>query len=181
MSYLQGAYTTACVEDLLQFNKLVRLQKQQAEKPLVFQAGIRKPVVVTFCDASWASRKDGSSQGGVLTVFADSSILQGCTSGFSPIAWQSRKLPRVARSSTSAGVQMASSSTDSHEFVKQMMLDWFNSEPIQAEEIDGVMRQVESVMVCDSRNLYDALEKIESSGLHLEEKRTAIEVLSIRE
>ena len=66
-------------------------------------------------------------------------------------------------------------STDSHEFVKQMMLDWFNPEPepIQAEEIDGVMRQVDSVMVCDSRNLYDALEKIESSGLHLEEKGTA--------
>ena len=181
VSYLQGAYSNACIEDLPQLNKLVRLQKQQAEEPLVFQAGIKKPVLVTFCDASWASRKDGSSQGGVLTVLADSSILQGKTSGFSPIAWPSRKLPRVARSSTSAEVQMASSSTDSHEFVKQMMLDWFNPEPIQAEKIDGVMRQVESVMVCDSRNLYDALEKIESSGLHLEEKRTAVEVLSIRE
>ena len=181
VSYLQGAFTTACVEDLLQLNKLVRLQKQHAEEPLVFQAGIQKPVLVTFCDASWASRKDGSSQGGVLTVLADSSVLQGQTSGFSPIAWQSRKLPRVARSSTSAEVQMASSSTDSHEFVKQMMLDWFNPEPIRADEVDSVMRQVESVMVCDSRNLYDALEKIESSGLHLEEKRTAIEVLSIRE
>ena len=47
--------------------------------------------------------------------------------------------------------------------------------------VDEAMRQVESVLVCESRNLYDALEKIESSGLHLEEKRTAIEVLSIRE
>ena len=43
------------------------------------------------------------------------------------------------------------------------------------------MSEVPSVLVCDSRNLYDALAKIETSGLHLEEKRTAIEVLSTRE
>ena len=76
---------------------------------------------------------------------------------------------------------MASSSTDTHEFIKQIMLDWFNKETIESDEVDSAMRQVESVLVCDSRNLYDALAKIEGSGLHLEEKRTAIEVLSIRE
>ena len=76
---------------------------------------------------------------------------------------------------------MASSSTDTHEFIKQIMLDWFNKETIESDEVDSAMRQVESVLVCDSRNLYDALAKIESSGLHLEEKRIAIEVLSIRE
>ena len=136
-------------------------------------------MLVTFCDASWASRKDGSSQGGMLTVLANSSILD--LSVFAHVAWQSRKLlPRVARSSTSAAVQMASSSTDTHEFIKQIMLDWFNKETIESDEVDSAMRQVESVLVCDSRNLYDALAKIESSGLHLEEKRTAIEVLSIR-
>ena len=136
-------------------------------------------MLVTFCDASWASRKDGSSQGGMLTVLANSSILD--LSVFAPVAWQSRKLPRVARSSTSAAVQMASSSTDTHEFIKQIMLDWFNKETIESDEVDSAMRQVESVLVCDSRNLYDALAKIESSGLYLEEKRTAIiEVLSIR-
>ena len=114
----------------------------------------------------------------MLTVLANSSILD--LSVFAPVAWQSRKLPRVARSSTSAAVQMASSSTDTHEFIKQIMLDRFNKETIESDEIDSAMRQLESVLVCDSRNLYDALAKIESSGLHLEEKRTAIEVLSIR-
>ena len=43
------------------------------------------------------------------------------------------------------------------------------------------MSKIRSVLVCDSRNLYDALSKIESSGLHLEEKRTALEVLSIKQ
>ena len=60
----------------------------------------------------------------------------------------SRKLPRVARPSTSAEVQMASSSTDTHEFIKQiMLLDWFNKETIESDEVDSAMRQVESVLV----------------------------------
>ena len=33
----------------------------------------------------------------------------------------------------------------------------------------------------DSKNLYDAMSRIETSGLQLEEKRVAIEILSIRE
>ena len=106
-------------------------------------------MLVTICDASWASRKDGSSQGGMLTVLANSSILGGDLSVFAPVAWQSRKLPRVG-SSTSAEVQMASSSTDTHEFIKQIMLDWFNKETIQSDKVDSATRQVESVLVCDS-------------------------------
>ena len=74
---------------------------------------------------------------------------------------------------------MASTATDTHEFIKQILLDWFNKEPVKHDQVDQAMKQVQSAMVCDSRNLYDALAKIERSGLHLEEKRTAIEVLSL--
>ena len=77
VSYLQGAFTTASVGDLCHLSKLVRLQRRFSEDPLVFPAGIGEPMLVTFCDASWASRKDGSSQGGMLTVLANSSILGG--------------------------------------------------------------------------------------------------------
>ena len=63
VSWLQGAFVSATMEDLCFLNKLVRLQRQHCEQPLVFQSGIDKPLLVTFCDASWASWKDGSSQG----------------------------------------------------------------------------------------------------------------------
>ena len=92
VSYLQGTYSTATVEELCLLNKLVRLQRQYCEVPLQFQAGISRPILVTFCDASWASRKDGSSQGGMLTLLADAAILDGEVSGFAPVSWQSRKL-----------------------------------------------------------------------------------------
>ena len=62
------------------------------------------------------------------------------------------------------------------------MLDFFSAREISHTHVDHAMSEVDSVMVCDAKNLYDAVyNRVESSGLHLEEKRTAIEVLSIRE
>ena len=89
VSYLQGACTTASIGDLCHLTKLVRLQRRFSEDPLVFRAGIGEPLLVTFCDASWASRKDGSSQGGMLIVLANSSILGGDLSVFAPV-WPGR-------------------------------------------------------------------------------------------
>ena len=36
-------------------------------------------------------------------------------------------------------------------------------------------------MVCDARNISDGVVKVETSGLQMEEKRTAIELLAIKE
>ena len=181
VSVLQGAQTQAMVSDLLATNKLIRAQRQACEEPLIFSHEIKRPVLITYTDASWACRRDGSSQGGQLSVIADASTLDGARVPFSPLAWQSRRLPRVARSSTSAEVQMLSGATDTHEFLKQMALEWFNPDEILLKDADAAMRSMPSVMILDSKNLYDAMARIETSGLHLEEKRTAIDVLSIRE
>ena len=115
------------------------------------QAGIQRPMLVTLCDARWASCKDLSSQDGMLTVLCDAFVLKGEVSRFTPIAWQSRKLPRVTRPSTSAKVQMASTTIDNHEFTKQIMIHWFNPEMLPPGEVDSAMRQIESVMVSDFR------------------------------
>ena len=181
VSLLQGKQKSPCVEDLLETNKLIRMQRKYADTPLKFSSQIKQPILVTYTDASWACRADGSSQGGQLTVLADKSILSGERSYFSILSWQSRKLVRKARSSTSAEVQMAADATDSHEFIKQTLLEWFNEERFLPHQTDQIMHKVPSVLILDSKNLYDALSRIQTSGLQLEEKRTAIEVLTIRE
>ena len=75
-----GVFGTAAIEDALHLNKLVRMQRKHAEEPLVFHAGIEKPMLLTFCDASWVSREDGTSQGGMFRVLADASVLDGSLS-----------------------------------------------------------------------------------------------------
>lgn len=181
VSVLQGVQSSPTVADLLTANKLVRTQRALHDVPIRFCSNIEKPILITYTDASWACKRDGTSQGGQISVIADVSVLEGHRSAFSPVAWQSRKLARVARSSTSAEVQMASNATDHHEFLKQILLEWFNKRPVLENSPDQVMKTMPSILILDAKNLYDALSRIETSGLQLEEKRTAIDVLSIRE
>ena len=77
VSYLQGCFKNAIVDDLLQANKIIRMQQQYSHMVVKFSSQIQEPILLTFHDASWACRRDGTSQKGVLTVFADKSTLEG--------------------------------------------------------------------------------------------------------
>lgn len=54
-------------------------------------------------------------------------------------------------------------------------------EVLDLRKTDSYLQQNESCLVCDARNIYDGICKVETSGLHMEEKRTAIELLAIKE
>ena len=181
ISYLQGCFKEARVEDLIQTNKLIRLQRSFSQGVIKFSSEIRKPISLTYHDASYACRRDGSSQGGLLTMLVDEGITSGVPSHYSPVAWQSRKLPRVCRSSTAAEIQTGSHAMDAHEFTKQMLIEWYKAEPIAPKDMDRALQKIQSVVVTDSKNLYDYVVRAGTSGLQLEEKRLALEVLSIRE
>ena len=179
VSYLQGVSRRRVW--MIWVNKLIRLQRSFNQTPVRFTAGIEKPVLLTYHDASYACRRDGSSQGGLLAMLVDQKVLQGKSSSCSPIAWQNHKLPRVCRSSTAAEIQTGSHSMDSHEFTKQILVERFNSEAVLLKEAEGALQRVPSTVVTDAANLYDSVTRVETSGLQLEEKRLALEVLSIRE
>jgi len=61
VSLLQGKQKSPCVEDLLETKKLIRMQHRYADTPLKFSSQIKQPILVTYTDASWACRADGSS------------------------------------------------------------------------------------------------------------------------
>ena len=138
-------------------------------------------MIITYTDASWATRRDGSSQGGQLTVMMEAKVMMGNQGRFSVLCWTSRRLRRVARSSTSAEVQMVGNAIDTHEFVKLGYLDMLGSRKLDLRNADQYLQEVPSALICDSRNAFDGLAKVETSGLHMEEKRTAIELLGIKE
>ena len=181
MSHLQGCVETATVSDLLEVNKLVRWQRRYATHGLTFVHNPQDTMVVTVTDASWATRRDGSSQGGQITLLMSKSVMHGETSHFSVLCWGSRRLRRVARSSTSAEVQMSGNALDQHEFCKLFMIIMEEPNKIDLRQPDNVLRSQESCLISDSKNVYDGLEKVETSGLHMEERRTAIELLGIKE
>jgi hypothetical protein len=181
VSVLQGKQDDATIQDVLDCNKLIRTQRHYANLPMIFKHDIKDEIELTFCDASWARRKDGASQGGFLTISTDKKILQGELSPFSIVQYSSRKLQRVARSSTSAEVQGFGNALDSHEFAKLLAIELESSSVLDLRNVDQYLQQRQTSVVCDAKNIYDALERIETSGLQLEEKRTAVELLGIKE
>ena len=56
-------------------------------------------VWLTAADEAWANRPDGSSTSGNVIMAAHPNILRGESSTVSVLAWNSRKMRRVVRSS----------------------------------------------------------------------------------
>ena len=180
-SILQGCNQQAKVKDLMDANKLCRLQRAHAEVGLTFTNNIQEQMVVTFTDASHANRADGSSQGGSLTILTDKRILDGEQVPFSILSWHSRKLKRISRSSTCAEVQACANAHDDAEFARQLLYEFENPQGINHHNSDECVSKIPAAVICDAKNMYDAVTRIISSGLQLEEKRLSLEVLSIKE
>lgn len=123
VSVLQGCVENGVVGDILATNKLIRLQRKHDSKGLFFPVLSGPVTVITFTDASWATRRDGSSQGGQLTLVMGADVLKGAKTLFHVLSWNSRRLRRVARSSTSAETQMTANALDLHEFAKLALYD----------------------------------------------------------
>ena len=92
VSFLQGCFKSATIEDITQTNKLIRMQRAHSSDQIHFASNIQRPMLLTYHDSSYACRRDGSSQGGMLTMFVDADVLHGKASTFSPVAWQSRRV-----------------------------------------------------------------------------------------
>eukprot|EP00959_Pyramimonas_sp_CCMP1952_P147829 3093829-Pyramimonas_sp.AAC.1 len=52
--------------------------------------------VYTWCDAAWASRPDGHSQGGHVTALSSAETSFHDVTKFTVLDWGSRKLKRIA-------------------------------------------------------------------------------------
>ena len=73
-------------------------------------------------------------------------------------------------------------SVDVLDFIRLFFTDCIHSEGIDLRRPDEILRLLpESCAITDCKSLYDALEKNESLGLGLSEKRTSIEVTATRQ
>ncbi|CAK0880367.1 unnamed protein product, partial [Prorocentrum cordatum] len=135
--------------------------------------------IYTWCDAAWASRPDGHSQGGHVTALssAEGPFQEACD--FTVLDWGSRKLKRVARSSLSAEIQEASDAEGEQMMVRLVLYEvLFGSVDLQNRA--AALLHIPGALVTDCKAFYDGVVKSESAGLGLDERRTAIEALALR-
>jgi hypothetical protein len=136
-----------------------------------------------FHDAGWASRPDNSSQGGLMIFACHKDLLDGKEATISLIEWKSWKLKRVCRSSLSAECQAMAEALDTLNFVRffwQILTGKSKVTP-KIDQDHELTQAPMSSLITDCKGLFDAVNRSQSAGLGLSEKRTAIEALSIRQ
>lgn len=161
VSMLQGSVSTAQVRHLKEANKLLRFAKSMKDVSLKFHsfAGI----ILTWddvgflglSDAAWATRPDGSSQGGYLQMLVPRTSFDDKEFDYSVLDWRSYKLRRISRSSLNAETQAAADAADALEYVKVF---WNLIHYPKCDVLDPMLRtHAPSALVVDAKSLYDTV------------------------
>ena len=173
------AGTNTSVGTIYEVNKLARKAIAWAKAPLRIHAHLSL-VVVTYTDAGWTTRPDGTSQGGQLVFIANSELLQGKESNMSPISWHSSRLRRVARSTSAAETQAAADGDDEAVYtrlcLKEVLFGQLDLRNWQSEA-----RQILAALVVDCRGVCDALARSSSCCLGLKDKKSGLEALALKQ
>lgn len=110
----------------------------------------------------------------------DRDVTTGKSSPFSVFCWNSRRLRRVARSSTSDKFKCQATLLINTNFASCLFI--FGAVlKVDLGKRDEVIALQESFLISDSKNVFDRLERIQTSGLQMEERKTAIELVGIKE
>jgi hypothetical protein len=138
--------------------------------------------MVCWADGSWANRTDGKSQGAFLTAYVPEAFLEENWSPVSVCTYASRKLPRVARSSLAMETQSVATGYEELEYARAAWAWLIAPTTPTVQEYTTLAKRVKGAVITDSKGLYDALARSESSGLGLKQDiRSAIECLALRQ
>jgi hypothetical protein len=154
VSHLQSSVAEATIEDLLTANRALKFAKVNSDIKLYYKKvaeTLQEVKLGGYTDASWGSRRDGTSQGGYL-IFAttESQIEQGHVLSLICIDYKSIKLMRYARSSLSAETQAACEAEEALHWAKTMWTLLIN--PLELRDA-AEMEMPLGVLITDSKGL----------------------------
>lgn len=146
------------VQDVIDANKT--LKKAFSNKVHLRYNKLRPPLqLIAYCDASFANLPGGNSQGAYIVFLTDSHM------NASPLAWRSRKLRRVCRSTLAAETLSLVDTVDVCIWMKHIINEIDDSELLH------------TIIRTDNRDLFDAAHSTKA----VEEKRLRVELGSVRE
>ena len=189
VAYRFAAYTSlalsdvrkSTVQDLLDTNSLLQKMNTAAKDPLkIF--GFQEhevPQVYCWCDASSQNRNDGSSTKGIFIGMSGAKLQQGEIDVVSPWFWQSGKIDRICRSPGSAEARSAIDAEDALYMLRYQWSEILGNTP-NVHDPDLHVKHVGGVLITDSRNVYDHLERpyITPKGA---QRRVDLELLTLKE
>ena len=169
------------VEDVEKANKLLQTIRLESRTPLKIHAfdSNEELVLAAWCDASSQNRHDGGSTEGILIGVSNKDLIEGKVARISPVFWKSGRIDRVCRSPGSAEARAAVNAEDNLYLLRYAWSE-FCGKQTSAWEPDVLVEQTVGVLVTDSRNVYDRVDKpyISPKGAN---KKVDIELMAIKE
>ena len=145
---------------LVMSNKIIRkINNQDVTLNFYNDMNIMDCRVVTFCDASFKNLPNYGSQGGFISLLVDK---QG---RYCPLAWQSRKVRRIVKSTIAAESLAALDAAEMTVFLVSLIKDIL------------CLNQIDSIIVCDNKSLVDAV----YSTTNLEDKCLLLDICVLRD
>ena len=176
---LQSMVTRAKVKHLLEANRVLMEGKKH---PVCLMMVPIQEELVAFCafsDASFSSSKDLSSRQGTLIFATDVSLARNQRTVVCPVAWSSRRIPRVVTSTLSAESIALSSSLDRLGFIR-VCWEWLKNPSIDWSDPSRLLKGATlASAVTDCKSVYDIATK--NAVPTCSEYRTTLECLLIRE
>ena len=176
---LQSMVTKGQVQHLLEANRVLYEGKKYPVCIMIVPIPEHQVTFCSFSDASFSGSKDLASRQGSLIFSTDLLLARNERTVVCPIAWSSRRIPRVVTSTLSAEAISLSSALDRlgyirviWEWLKNPAVDWSNPGKILANA-------PKASAVTDCKSVYDLATK--TSTPSCSEYRTTLECLLIRE
>jgi hypothetical protein len=177
---LQSNVNTATINTLLQANKILKeTQETRSTNIVTVPLPLNDVAFVAFSDASFASKTRENSHLGMLICTTTAKLLANQTAPLSPIAWTSKKINRVVRSTLSAEAVALSQALDRLGWLRVFWAWLLNSSVNWREPSQILKSQNQAAAITDCKSLFDIATRTAIPAC--EELRTTLECLLIRE
>ena len=178
------------VLDLKETNKILKEMKKTANVGLLFPSfnhGKKAEerltwedmVMLHFGDAAQNNRHDGSSTGGCISGFSTNKIMDGGEQPMSIIDWRSWRLERAAKGSNGCEAQ-ALYETEDRGWKCRIMWTLLYTPVLYRGQQEEAASRIESLLIMDSRGLYDAITLSETAFCGMSSARTGTEAMAIQ-
>ena len=179
VGYLQTRVTKGEVRHLIEANRVLHEAKTHPVSLMIVPIAEEHVTFCTFSDASFATSKDSKSYQGTFVVATDWRMLQNEKAVVVPMAWTSKKISRVVRSTLSAEVVSLCASVDRMSWIR-LFWEWMRNPGIDiANPEDVLSRAPRASLVTDCKSAYDVATK--TAVPTCSELRTQLECLLLRE
>ena len=180
VSLLLSDVVDSTIQAVVRTNQLLQSAKARKDHKMIIHAfPASTPLgLYVWADAAGQNRRDGGSTQGIFLGLAPLTLSDGCIEKITPIAWQSSKIDRVARSPGAAEAKAVVTGEDQLFHARFQYGELLSSEP-NIFDVDGVTNEIFGCIISDSRNVYDKLnnEELSTKGA---ERRTDIELLCVK-